>query len=114
MKRDEKELLRLFRALPIEQQDTLCAFAEFLNSRAVDTPLEIGEPENIPRPAEEKVVQAIKRLRMTYPTLDHSKMLHEISEHMTQHVMMGKPAAVVINELETVFRQHYEAARNTV
>lgn len=114
MKRDEKELLRLFRALPIEQQDTLFAFAEFLSSRAVDTPLEIGEPEIIPRPVEEKVVQAIKRLRITYPMLDHSKMLHEISEHMTQHVMMGKPAAAVIDELETVFRQHYEALRDTV
>ena len=114
MKRDEKELLRLFRDLPPEQQETLFAFAEFLSNRAITTPLQIGDPEIIPRPAEEKVVQAIKRLRITYPMLDHSKMLHEISEHMTQHVMMGKPAATVIDELETVFRQHYEALRNTV
>lgn len=113
MKRDEKDLLRLFRALPPEQQETLFAFAEFLAARAVETPREIGDPEPIPRPAEEKVVPAIKRLRATYPMLDHSKMLHEISEYMTQHLVMGKPAADVIDALETVFRQHYEALRDT-
>ena len=114
MKRDEKALLRLFRALPPEQQDTLFAFAEFLATRAVDAPREIGDPEPIPRPAEEKVVHAIKRLRATYPMLDHSKMLHEISEYMTQHLVMGKSAVEVIDALETVFRQHYEALRDTV
>lgn len=114
MKRDEKDLLRIFRALPPEQQDTLFTFAEFLATRAVDTPREIGDPESIPRPAEEKVVHAIKRLRATYPMLDHSKMLHEISEYMTQHLVMGKPAGEVIDALETVFRKHYEVLRDTV
>jgi hypothetical protein len=114
MKRDEKALLRLFRALPPEQQDTLFSFAEFLAARAVEIPCEIGDPEPLPRPAEEKVVHAIKRLRVTYPMLDHSKMLHEISEYMTQHLVMGKPAVDVIDALETVFRKHYEALRDTV
>ena len=108
MKRDEKDLLKFFRALAPEQQDTLFAFAEFLAARTAETPRELGEPEPIPRPAEEKVVQAIKRLRLTYPMLDHSKMLHEISEHMTQHLVMGKQASDVIDEMEIVFRSHYE------
>ena len=108
MKRDEKDLLRLFRALPPGQQDTLFTFAEFLAARVDETPREIGEPEPIPRPAEEKVVHAIKRLRATYPMLDHSKMLHEISEYMTQHMIMGKSAGEVIDEMEVTFRRHYE------
>lgn len=108
MKRDEKDLLQFFRALPPEQQDTLFAFAEFLAARADQTPRAIGEPESIPRPAEEKVIHAVKRLRLTYPMLDHGKMLHEVSECMTQHLVMGKGAVETIDELEAMFRRHYE------
>ena len=108
MKRDEKELLNLLRALPPEQQATLFAFAEFLLARTADAPGERAAPEPIPRPAEEKVVHAIKRLRATYPMLDHSKMLHEISEYMTQHMIMGKPGREVIDDMEVTFRRHYE------
>lgn len=108
MKRDEKDLLKHFRALSPEQQETLIAFAEFLAARSAEAPREYGEPVAIPRPTDERVVQAIKRLRLTYPMIDHSKMLHELSDFMTQHLVMGKPAAEVIDELEVVFRRHYD------
>ena len=108
MKRVEKDLLNLYRALPAEQQNTLFAFADFLNARAVDTPREYSEPEAIPRPPQEKVVHAIKRLRASYTMLDHSKMLYEVSEAMTLHVMQGKPAVEVIDGLEEIFRKRYE------
>lgn len=109
MRSQDKKLLNLFRDLPADQQDTLLAFAEFLASRtATARPPIAAELQAIPRPAEEKVVQAIKRLRETYPMLDHGKMLHEVSHHMTQHVMQGKAAKDVIDELELVFRAHYE------
>jgi len=111
MKREEKDLLNLYRALPAEQQDTLFAFADFLNTRAVDTPREYAAPEAIPRPPEEKVVHAIKRLRATYPMLDHSKMLYVVSEAMSQHVMQSKPAVEVIDELEGIFRIRYEESK---
>ena len=107
MKRDEKDLLKHFRALPPEQQDSVIAFAEFLAGRVAETPREIGEPQPIPRPEEEKVVQAIKRLRLTYPMLDHGKMLQELSDHMTQHLIMGKTAVEVIEEIEALLRRHY-------
>jgi len=108
MRPQDKKLLGLFRDLAAEQQETLLAFAEFLASRAAAKPTIAGQPLAIPRPEEEKVVQAIKRLRETYPMLDHGKMLHEVSHHMTQHVMQGKAAKDVIDELELVFRAHYE------
>lgn len=109
MRPQDKKLLNFFRELPAEQQDTLLAFAEFLASRAAATkPPVASQPQAIPRPGEEKVVQAIKRLRETYPMLDHGKMLHEVSHHMTQHVMQGRAAKDVIDELELVFRAHYE------
>lgn len=111
MKRDEKDLLHLFRALLPEQQETLFSFAEFLAARAAETPREWGEPELIPRPPAEKVVHAIKRLRKTYPMLDHSKMLYEVSECMTQHVVQGKGAIEVIDKLEAMFRSCYEGLK---
>ncbi len=109
MRTQDKRLLNLLRELPEADQATLLAFAEFLAARAAGSrPPVASEPQAIPRPAEEKVVQAIRRLRETYPMLDHGKMLHEVSHHMTQHVMQGKPAREVIDELELVFRAHYE------
>jgi hypothetical protein len=57
-------------------------------------------------------VKAIKRLMATYPMLDRDKLLHETSGHMTRHVIHGKPAAEVIDELEAMFAQHYERHRN--
>ncbi len=109
MRPQDKKLLNFFRELPLEQQDTLLAFAEFLAGRAAAAkPPVASHPQFIPRPNDEKVVQAIKRLRETYPMLDHGKMLHEVSHHMTQHVMQGRAAKDVIDELELVFRAHYE------
>jgi hypothetical protein len=109
MRPQDRKLLSLFRALPAGQQDTLLTFAEFLAQReGSEVAPAAAEPLAIPRPAEEKVVQAIKRLRETYPMLDHGKLLHEVSHRMTQHVMQGRPANEVIDELELVFRAHYE------
>jgi len=104
---EEKRLLQLLRRLPPSDRETLLSFAEFLAARAPGPDLP-REPLPIPRPREEKVVHAIRRLRETYPMLDHGKMLNEVSQLMTQHVVQGRPAAEVIDELELLFRAHYE------
>ena len=109
MRPQDKKLLEYVRELPPDQQETLLAFAEFLAGRARATkPPVSAEPLPIARPAEESVVHAIKRLRETYPMLDHGKMLNEVSSAMTQHVMHGKPAKEIIDELEQMFRAQYE------
>ena len=54
------------------------------------------------------MVVAIKRLRATYPMLDPAKLLNETHDLMTQHVMQGRKAAEVIDELEVLFRRYYE------
>ncbi|MDA8093069.1 MAG: Crp/Fnr family transcriptional regulator [Betaproteobacteria bacterium] len=106
---DEKRLLKYFRGLPSAQRETLLAFAEFLAGRhEVAAPELVGSPVALARPVEESVVKAIKRLRATYPMVDASKLLHETSHYMSQHVMQGKPAKEVIDELEVVFARHYE------
>ena len=103
----EKRALRLFRALSGEQQHTVSAFMEFLSSHGTHTPsLKAAQPVEMPRPERESVVKAIKRLRATYPMLDQNKLFHETSEHMTAHLMHGKPAAEAIDELEAMFAHH--------
>lgn len=107
---EEKRLVQLYHALSAEQRETALAFLEFLLSRqpAVAEPAVIETPKPIPRPAEESVVKALKRLRVTYSMLDPAKLLHEASGHMQQHLLQGKPAAAVIDELEILFARYYE------
>lgn len=75
-------------------------FAQFLHSRAgvslplpttcpapAPEPVEILEPPAIPRPEEESVVKAVKRLAQTYPLLDKNKMLYSILALVTLHVI---------------------------
>lgn len=81
---------------------------EFLSSRGIPSSLTPLPPAALPRPEKESVVKAIKRLRATYPMLDQNKLFNETSGHMTDHVMHGKSAAEVIDELEAMFARHYQ------
>lgn len=107
----EKRLRQLYRQLNIADQETLLRFAEFLaqsNSVQLSEPPAIfPTPESIERPGQESVVKAIKRLRATYPMIDPERLLNETSQLMSAHVIHGKAAELVINELEAVFQQHY-------
>lgn len=106
---EERRLLRAFRSLPEARRQSLLDYAEFLIERAA--PQEQSKPQDplaIPRPEQESVVKAIKRLRQTYPMIDRARILHETSGLMTQHLVHGKAAAEVIDELEGLFRRHYE------
>ena len=102
--------------LPEEQLRTLLQFAEFLlaqvpDQEAADAPL--PEPKPIPRPAQESVIKAMRRLSETYFMLERGPLLNETSALMAQHVMQGRPATDVIDELEAVFRAQYEKARSS-
>lgn len=112
----ETQLVNLFQKLPAAEQMSLIAFAEFLHSRSGGLPLRvvappepvvIPEPEPIPRPENESVVKAVKRLAQTYHMLDKSKMLNDTSTLVMQHVIKGRDAVEVIDELETVFERYY-------
>ncbi len=113
MTADERRLLRLFRALPETRQSSLLDYAEFLLSHGMpDTPETPVVPLDIPRPAQENVVKAIQRLRKTYPMVDRAKILNDTSACMTKHLIHGKPAAEVIDELEALFLSHFQAQKN--
>ena len=108
----QKGLIRVFTALDDQDKASLMAFAEFLRARAAETEPEAAgpppEPKRIPRPRKESVVGAIKRLSDTYYMLDRSALLTETSSLMTSHVMRGREASNVIDDLETMFARQFE------
>lgn len=93
--------------LPEAQAQALLDYAEFLLQRyGIAAPP--GDPIDIPRVPNESVVGAIKRLRASYPMLDAAQLLNETSALMSEHALKGRAADDVINELERLFRQHYQ------
>lgn len=112
---EQQLLLKLFRQLPQTDRDKLLSYAEFLLERgeglvgpAAEEPL----PEDIPRPQSETVVAAMRRLSQTFHMVDKGDVLHEASALMTAHLTQGRPATDVIDELEVVFRRHYERVKS--
>ena len=104
----EKKLLSVFKKLAVPERENLQAYAEFLLARHRETPQSIPEPQHVPRGENESVVAAIKRLSASYSMLDKPQLLNESSVLMTQHVMQGRAADEVIDELETLFARFYQ------
>ena len=89
MNKREKKLLNCLRALPDPAAQQLIDFAEFLQAKYQPITTELAEPQAIPRPDQESVVAAVKRLSATYPMLDKDKLLNETSALVMQHMMQG-------------------------
>jgi hypothetical protein len=115
--KQQKKILGILGRLSAADQQSVTSFAEFLLSRAQSdtavspspstTAVDIPEPKLVPRPKDERVVAAVKRLSKAYFMLDKSKMLGVTSDLVTQHILQGREAADVIDELEKVFADHY-------
>lgn len=105
MNQFEKNLLAHARNLPADARQSLLDYAEFLASKSAKPEIPALNP--LPRPEKESVVKAIQRLSRTYPMLPKETLLHETSDKMSEHVLKGKPASEVIDELEEIFAAHY-------
>jgi hypothetical protein len=112
MKQGENQLLDVFAQLAPEQQERLIAFAEFLAVNPPDTADIAREPVATPRPDNETVTLAIRRLVRTYPMLDRRRLMAEASRFLAQHALEGRAANEVIDELEGVFARHYQQFRS--
>ncbi len=112
MNKKETQLLERFRELPVEAQQGLLDYLEFLSQRYPAVTPQHSEPLDIPRPENETVIAAIKRLSRNYPMLNKDKLLHETTGLVTEHMMKGRDADEVIDELEAVFERHYLALSN--
>ena len=113
MPKPEQRLLEVFSRLDADNRDSLLSFADFLLSRQPaeipsEIPAPLARPEEIPRPNEESVVGAIRRLRATYPMIERSTVFHQSSSLMTRHIVEGIATETIITELETLFAGEYD------
>jgi hypothetical protein len=106
----EKKILAVFKKLASAERENLQAYAEFLLSRSGGVlQVPIAEPQLIARAENESVVAAIKRLSASYPMLEKPELLNKTSALMTQHIMQGRDVTLVIDELELLFADTYQA-----
>lgn len=103
-----KKINDIYNALPIESRKTLLDFAEFLYQRDAIVEESSLEKQDIPRPEEETVIAALKRLNHTYPMIDKKQIFHQSSSLMTEHIMQGRDVVEVIDELESLFDKSYQ------
>jgi hypothetical protein len=112
---DEKKLLQVFRGMSPDQQAALQDYADFLVARdrtaAPASAAEPAEPVDIPRPEEESVIAAVRRLSETYPMIDKEVLLHETTDLVSQHLAQGRPAEEVIDDLQALFEKHYRSMK---
>lgn len=106
----EKKCLNIISELDKNDQNSVLSFAEFLLDKAKQEGrlVLVTEVMDIPRPKEERVVAAIKRLSETYPMIKKNTMLDETASLMSAHILQGREAVEVIDELEVLFKKHYE------
>ena len=110
------ELQRLFARLDDEGRRSLLDFAAFLVERhgvSEAAPTAIPEPNLVPRPDNESVVKAIKRLSTSYFMVDRARILNKTSALMAEHVMQGRAATEVIDDLEALFEREYLKLKET-
>ena len=116
--KEEKQLIKSYQSLTEADQQTLLHFAEFLQTKnnvengssanqTAEQELVPTEPLELPRPEKESVVKAIKRLTKNYPMVDKESILHPISGLMTSHILQGRSANEVIDDLEVLFLKEY-------
>lgn len=108
-KKNETRLLNQFKGLPKEAQKSLLDFCDFLTAQYPVSDQQIPPPITIARPDNESVVGAMRRLSDTYFMLNKDTLLHEASSLMSQHILQGREAVEVIDELEIIFKKFYDA-----
>jgi len=109
---EKQRLIDLFNAMSEQHQKSLLDFASFLQHQSVsveeEQELEKLQPLASPRPEDENVVNAIKRLRASYFMLNTDDLLNQSSTLMAEFMLQGREAEAVINDLEQVFEDYYK------
>ena len=107
---NRKKLRALLDSLSDTQINSLLDFASYLTAGSTgEQEPEVMGPVEISRPENESVIEAIKRMKSTYPMLDPQAMLPQTADLLSQHVMQGRAAEQVIDDLESLFKSAYEA-----
>jgi len=104
----EAKLIEIYKKLPDSEREKLISFAEFTAANCELRDVEVEKPVFVERPEGESVVAGIKRLSVVYHMIDRSKILHETSALMAEHMIQGRAASEVIDDVEALFARTYE------
>ena len=107
MIKSNKELIDLYEAMDDERKLSLCDFADFLYAKAGPVVKEIPPPKDVPRPEQETVVGAVKRLKTKYHMVESMTVFSAASSLMTDHMVKGRDVVEVIDEMEVLFEEAY-------
>ncbi len=102
------KLLEIFESLDEERRASLVDYAQFLLDKYGAVVKELAEPLAIPRPEEETVVGAVKRLKQTYPMIESMQVFSSASALMTDHMVKGRDVVEVIDDMEKLFEDFYK------
>ncbi|MBF0124447.1 MAG: Crp/Fnr family transcriptional regulator [Magnetococcales bacterium] len=111
---EREQLLSLWQQLPSQQQSCLLRYARFLvqeqGGQAQPEPVTVvTTPLPIKRPEQESVVQALKRLKRTYPMIDaDTGLLNQASQLLMQKVLGTTADGAIIDQMEQLFQQRYQ------
>ena len=113
MSNELQRLTRLIEGMSHEHKSSLIDYAEFLKQKSQQVAQDLAPQEKLqplkqPRPDDENIINAIKRLRATFHMLNTDGLLNETSSLMTQHIVQGRAAVEVIDDLEILFEQHFQ------
>ena len=106
--KSSKALIELYESLDDERKQSLCDFADFLYAKAGPVVKEIPAPEDVPRPEQETVVGAVKRLKTKYHMVESMMVFSAASSLMTDHMVKGRDLVEVIDEMEALFEDAYK------
>ena len=106
--KSSQDLIDLYEAMDDNRKKSLSDFADFLYAQAAPIVKEIQAPDDVPRPEQETVVGAIKRLKMTYHMIGSMSVFSEASALMTDHMVKGRDVVEVIDEMEILFEDAYK------
>ena len=101
------QLNELIDRLPPDKVEQVLEFTRFLFERYGAGP-ERMQPPVITAPADETVVDAIKRMHAAYPMLDVAVLLPQCAELMTQHIMGERERTQIIADVESLFITKYQ------
>jgi len=101
-------LINLYEAMDDERRRSLCDFADFLYAQAEPISKEVPAPEDVPRPQQESVVGAVKRLKVKYHMVESMSVFSAASALMTDHMVKGRDVVEVIDEMEVLFEDAYD------
>jgi len=101
-------LIDLYESMDDERKLSLCDFADFLYAKAAPVSREVPAPDDAPRPEEETVVGAVKRLKIKYHMIESMSVFSAASTLMTDHMVKGRDVVEVIDEMEILFEGAYD------